>query len=54
MTNTPTVHVVEAPPRVGREEVLAAIGRHLQLPDTEAVDVIMATALAIYLPGDPL
>lgn len=50
----PTARVVEPPRRVGRGDVLAAIGRHLAIPDTEAIDVIMATALAIYLPGDPL
>ena len=54
MTSSPTVHVVEAPSRIGREEVLAAIGKHLQIPDIEALDVIMATALAIHLPGDPV
>ena len=50
----PAVRIVEAPPRVGRDDVLAAISRHLEIPDTDAIDVIMAVALAIHLPGDPL
>jgi hypothetical protein len=43
-----------APSYIGRPEVVAAIGKYLKVEDWEAVDVIMATALAIYLPGDPL
>jgi hypothetical protein len=42
------------PSTVGREEVLAALSKWLYLPDLEAVDVLMTTAIAIYLPGDPL
>ena len=41
-------------PRLGRDEVLATIQKHLAIPDVEAVDVIFATAIAIHLPGDPL
>jgi hypothetical protein len=40
--------------RLAREEVIAAFSKWLHLPDVEAVDVLMATAIAIYLPGDPL
>jgi len=40
--------------RLAREEVVAAFSKWLHLPDIEAVDVLMATAIAIYLPGDPL
>lgn len=42
------------PSTMGREEVLAVLSKWLCLPDLEAVDVLMATAIAIYLPGDPL
>jgi hypothetical protein len=42
------------PSTIGREEVLAVLSKWLCLPDLEAVDVLMATAIAIYLPGDPL
>ncbi len=37
-----------------REQVLEVVSRWLRIGDLEAVDVIMATAIAIYLPGDPL
>jgi hypothetical protein len=40
--------------RLTREEVVAAFSKWLHLPDMEAIDVLMATAIAIYLPGDPL
>jgi len=41
-------------PRIDREQVLEVVSRWLRIGDLEAVDVIMATAIAIYLPGDPL
>jgi hypothetical protein len=41
-------------PRIDREQVLEVISRWLKIGDLEAVDVFMAVALAIYLPGDPL
>ena len=40
--------------RIEREQVLEVVNRWLKIGDVEAVDVIMATAIAIYLPGDPL
>ncbi|MGD0205373.1 MAG: bifunctional DNA primase/polymerase, partial [Dehalococcoidia bacterium] len=40
--------------RLAREDVVAAFSKWLHLPDMEAIDVLMATAIAIYLPGDPL
>jgi hypothetical protein len=43
-----------SPSKLAREEVVAAFSKWLHLPDVEAVDVLMATAIAIYLPGDPL
>lgn len=44
----------EGGPRIDREQVLEVVNRWLQIGDVEAVDVIMAVAIAIYLPGDPL
>jgi len=44
----------DAEPHVGRAEVLTTIQKHLHIRDLEAVEIILATALAIYLPGDPL
>jgi hypothetical protein len=40
--------------RLARKDVVAAFSKWLHLPDMEAIDVLMATAIAIYLPGDPL
>ncbi len=39
---------------LGRAEVLRALRRWLHLPDEDSLDVLMAVAIAIYLPGDPL
>lgn len=40
--------------RTRRQDVIEAIETYLAISDPEAVDVIMATAIAIHLPGDPL
>jgi len=48
----PAIH--SGQPDVRRPEVLEVVGRWLRIGDVEALDVIMATASAIYLPGDPL
>ena len=50
----PTTQPVAPQSRLGREEVVAAFSKWLHLPDLESIDVLMATAIAIYLPGDPL
>lgn len=38
----------------GRPEVLEVVQRWLHLPDLEALDILFATTLGIFLPGDPL
>ena len=37
-----------------RDQYLRVLSQWLYLEDLEAVDIIMATALSIYLPGDPV
>lgn len=37
-----------------REQYLEVLSRWLYLEDLQAVDIIMATALSVYLPGDPV
>jgi hypothetical protein len=49
-----TAEITASQSRLARAEVVAAFSKWLHLPDIEAVDVLMATAIAIYLPGDPL
>ncbi|MFC1931885.1 hypothetical protein ACFLXJ_06785 [Chloroflexota bacterium] len=38
----------------GREQYLETLSRWLHLEDFQAIDIIMATALSICLPGDPV
>ena len=46
--------IASGQPDIRRPEVLEVVGRWLRMTDVEAIDTIMATAGAIYLPGDPL
>ncbi len=39
---------------IGREEYLKTLSKWLYLEDTQAIDIIVATAISICLPGDPV
>jgi len=39
---------------IGRDEYLNTLSKWLYLEDTQAIDIIMATAISICLPGDPV
>jgi len=39
---------------IGREEYHKALSRWLHIEDFQGIDIIMATAISICLPGDPV
>ncbi|KPK23307.1 MAG: hypothetical protein AMJ70_03835 [Dehalococcoidia bacterium SG8_51_3] len=54
-TNTLTIDLGSSDtPSMSRNEYLTILSKWLYLEDTQAIDIIMATAISISLPGDPV